>query len=126
MATTHQERLVDLLIEVAEELLRRFGNVYDVLATPRLLRELVSCVFDRLSREVSPRPQPADLADDEVLKRLARAASRIPPADLVLRVAEDAAPEQQLVCDCANVLLEALAESGRRLEGVDLDHLDQG
>lgn len=126
---THQdeaERLIDLLIELAKELLCRFGNVYDVLATPRLLRELLLRVFDRLAREVSPRPQPADLADDEVLKGLARAAARLPPADLFLRVGEDAPPEEQLVRDCANVLFAALAESGRQLEGVDIENLDQG
>lgn len=126
---THQdeaERLIDLLIELAKELLCRFGNVYDVLATPRLLRGLLLRVFDRLAREVSPRPQPADLVDDEVLKGLARAAARLPSAELFLRVGEDAPPEEQLVCDCANVLFAALAESGRQLEGVDIDNLDLG
>jgi hypothetical protein len=72
--------------------------------------------FERLAREISPRPQPTDLGDDEVVKALARAAARIAPPDLYALAPEGAAPEVQLVHDVANVLLDALAECGRRLD----------
>ena len=115
------DSLLGDVLSVIAELLGRFGrSVYGVNPKPAHRIEAMMIVFHRLAPEMSSRPQPADLADDEVVKSLARSAAAIDPRELFVLAEEDAPPEEQLLHDVANVMLEALAECGRRLEGSDL------
>src|SRR5262245_24793056 len=113
------ESLLDDVMSLIADLLRRFAPVYDVDPKPAHRLEASMIAFHRLARETSPRPQPADLADDEVVKKLARAAAAMEPRELYVLAEEEAPPEEQLLHDVANVALEALAECGRRLQGSD-------
>jgi hypothetical protein len=109
------DNLLARLLELCDELARRFGTVYGVTARPKHRTEALLVAFERLARETSPRLQPADLSDDEVVKSLARAAARISAEDLYVLAPPDASEETQHIHDVANVVLEALAECGRRL-----------
>lgn len=109
------DSLLGRILELCDELARRFGTVYGITARPKHRTEALLVAFDRLAREISPRPQPADLDDDEVVKSLAQVAAQIGPEDLYVLAPPDATEETQHIHDVANVVLEALAECGRRL-----------
>ena len=115
------DSLLGDVLSVIAELLGRFGEtVYGVNPKPSHRIEAMMIVFGRLAPEMSPRPQPPDLDDDEVVKALARTAAAIDPKELFVLAEEDAPSEEQLLHDVANVMLAALAECGRRLEEADL------
>jgi hypothetical protein len=109
------DSLLDRILELLEELLRRFGAVYAIAPEPKHRTQALMLAFGRLAREMSPRPQPVDLVGDEVVKSLCRIAAQLEPSELYVPAAQDASPEEQLLHDVANVLLGALAECGRRL-----------
>jgi hypothetical protein len=119
------DRLIDRVVELIDELLRRYKVVYGVEPRAKHRVAALAMVCERLAREISPRPQPADLADDETVKLLARVAWRIGVGAGLYVVADEGAPEEeQLVHDVANVLLAALAECGRALDGVSAEDFD--
>jgi hypothetical protein len=111
------DSLLDEILALVEELLGRFGTVYGIEPQQKHRTEAVMIAFGRLAPATSPRPQPSDLGDDEVVKALARTAASIRPENLYVLAAEDASPEKQLLHDVANITLEALADCGKRLEG---------
>lgn len=119
------DRLIDRIVELIDELLRRFKVVYGVEPRAKHRVAALAMVCERLTRELSPRPQPADLADDETVKLLARVAWRIGVGPSLHIVEDENAPqEEQLVREVANVLLTALAECGSALDGVSADDFD--
>jgi hypothetical protein len=111
------DSLLGEVLSLIEDLLPRFGGVYGIDRQPRHRTEAMMIVFNRLAPGMLPRPQPADLHDDEAVKAMARVAAAIEPSELFVLEREDASPEQQLLHDVANVVLEALAECGQKLEG---------
>jgi len=115
------DNLLGVVLSVIDELLRRFGGeVYGIDFERKHEIEALMIAFNRLAREMSPRPQPADLDDDEVVKALARTAAAIDTRALFVLADENAPPEDQLLHDVANVVLEALAECGERLQASGL------
>jgi hypothetical protein len=119
------DRLLDRIVELIDELLQRYEVVYGVEPRAKHRVAALAMVCERLTRELSPRPQPADLADDETVKRLARVAWRIGVGPSLHIVEDENLPqEEQLVREVANVLLSALAECGRLLDGVSADDFE--